>query len=229
MFTVPFCNDYADIAFVVDVSGSIEADGDNLGFFDRYVKTFLKDFVRKLHVSPEKIQIGMVTFGNNAKLEFPLKYTIDDVIAGIDNIRYNKFGENTNTSGGINVMRTEVLGPNAPNYRPQAAHVAIVVTDGKSTYDHDQTVPSANEAKKQGITMLAIGVTMQVDMQELKDIASEMPKSNTTTEVKDANTKGVFVSDGFVTYVPTIQDLDGIVNQLTSYLSKTICVHVYGK
>lgn len=54
------------------------------------------------------------------------------------------------------------------------------MTNGKSTYDHDKTMPSANEAKKQRITMLSIDVTLRVDMQELIDVASEMPKSNTT-------------------------------------------------
>jgi len=51
-----------------------------------------------------------------------------------------------------------------------------------------------------------------------QDISSEMPTSNVTW-VQDVNMKGVFKSNGFVTYVPTIQDLYGIVNQLTSYLS----------
>lgn len=70
VFTVvPFCNDYADIAFVIDVSGSIEEDGDNLEYFDRYVKSLWKDFARKLHIGPEKIQIGLVSFGNKGKLE----------------------------------------------------------------------------------------------------------------------------------------------------------------
>lgn len=51
-----------------------------------------------------------------------------------------------------------------------------------------------------------------------------MPKAN-TTGVQDANTKGVFESNEFVKYVPTIQDPDGIVSQLTSYLSKAVCVY----
>ena len=52
-------------------------------------------------------------------------------------------------------MKNEVPGPNAPNYRPHATYIAIVVTDGKSTYTYDdeKTVSSANEAKKQRITM----------------------------------------------------------------------------
>ena len=73
--------------------------------------------------------------------------------------------------------------------------------------------------------MLSIGVRLRVDMQELVDIASEMPKVSAIW-AQDANTKLVFESNGLVIYVLTIQDLDGIVSQLTFYLSKTVCVHV---
>ena len=44
--------------------------------------------------------------------------------------------------------------------------------------------------------------------------------TSNATGVQHLNTKGVFESNGFVTYVSIIQDLDGIVSQLTSYLSK---------
>src|SRR6218665_2540784 len=122
-------------------------------------------------IGPEKIQLSLVTFGNKGELEFPLKNTTDEVIAGIHNVRYNQYGENTNTSGGINIMRTEVLGQESSNYRQQAAHVATVVTDRKSRYDQNQTILSANEGKKHDIIMIAIGVTLGVDMNELLDIA----------------------------------------------------------
>src|SRR6218665_4077272 len=90
--------------------------------------------------------------------------------------------------------------------------------------DQDTAVPSANEAKKQGITMLSIiGVTLRGDMQERIDIASEMPTSNATM-VQDAKTKAVFESNEFVTYVSTIQSLDGIVSDLAFSMSKAVSV-----
>jgi len=51
-----------------------------------------------------------------------------------------------------------------------------------------------------------------------------MPTSN-ATGVHDANTKEVFQSNGFVTYVQTIQELNGIVSRLMSCLSKAVCVY----
>src|SRR6218665_1557266 len=85
-------------------------------------------------------------------------------------------------------------------------NVAIVVTDGKS-------ITAQNGAKcKESPCSQIIGVTLRVDMQERIDIASEMPTSN-ATRVQDAKTKAAFESNGCVTYVPTIQYLDGIVSQ----------------
>src|SRR6218665_677516 len=123
---------------------------------------------------------------------------------------------------------TEVIGQQSPNYRQQAAHVAIVVTDGKSTYDQNQTILSANEAMKHDIILLAEDVTLGVDVNELLDIASEIP-TYTTAWLEDANAKGVFVSSGLVSYVPTIDELDGIVSQLMAFLSNAVCVGLYGK
>ena len=45
--------------------------------------------------------------------------------------------------------------------------------------------------------MLSRGVTLRVDMHELIDIASEMPKY-ITTGMQDANTKRLFVTNGFL-------------------------------
>src|SRR6218665_3429170 len=126
----------------------------------------------------------------------------------------------------INIMRTKVIGQQSPNYRQQAAHVAIVVTDGKSNYDQNQTILSANEAMKHDIIMLAEDVTFKVDVTEILDIASEIPTYN-TTGLEEANAKVVFVSKGLVSYVLTINEFDGIVSQLLAFLSKAICV--YGK
>ena len=42
-----------------------------------------------------------------------------------------------------------------------------------STYDRDLTIPYAMEAKRAGITLMAVGVGDDVDIQELLGIASD--------------------------------------------------------
>jgi collagen type VI alpha len=60
---------------------------------------------------------------------------------------------NTNTSGGLYVMMTELF--NTVNGdRPNVPNTAIVITDGLSTWDHNLTVPYAIEAKRLGIRII---------------------------------------------------------------------------
>ena len=55
-----------------------------------------------------------------------------------------------------------------PNY-------AIVITDGRSNVNQGRTIPSANEARRRGITMLAVGIgeNGKVDRAELNGIADD--------------------------------------------------------
>ena len=48
-----------------------------------------------------------------------------------------------------------------------APNTAIVITDGVSTYDPDKTVPYADDAKRDGIKILAVGITNQVKLHVL--------------------------------------------------------------
>ena len=48
-----------------------------------------------------------------------------------------------------------------------APNTAIVITDGVSTYDPDKTVPYADDAKRDGIKILTVGITNQVKLHVL--------------------------------------------------------------
>ena len=56
----------------------------------------------------------------------------------------------------------------------------MVITDGKSTHSHELTVPTAHLAQSQGIRMLAVGISAEIDPDELRDISS-LPRIENNT------------------------------------------------
>ena len=164
----------------------------------------------------------MVTFGNSAVLQFGLTSNINRVMRSIDRFEYNRAGEYTNTSGGIYVTRTQLLNSKDPKFRPRAPHIAVVITDGISTKDHDLTIPYAKEAQDDGIIILAVGVTTALDLPELVGIASPLAPFNISS-LENGIKNDVFTPSGTVAYVPEIDDLVDVVNRLVIHFKNTVC------
>ena len=49
----------------------------------------------------------------------------------------------------------------------------IIITDGQSTFDKDQTIPEARLARQSGVVMYSIGITNAIDEVELRQMSSE--------------------------------------------------------
>ena len=88
-------------------------------------------------------------YSTSAQLEFNLDQfqTREEVQLNIDSMSFG--GGHTNTSGGLRVMREQIF-LEARGDRPGVRNVGIVITDGESTKDANQTIPQANMAKKVG-------------------------------------------------------------------------------
>ena len=52
------------------------------------------------------------------------------------------------------------------------ANIVVILTDGRSNVADYLTIPEANAAKHQGIEFYVIGITPQVDLDEIKGIAT---------------------------------------------------------
>jgi len=103
----------------------------------------------------------MASKGNAGKLDFNLNtYTNRlDMFHAIDAIQY--LGENTNTTGGLKVARTQVFGANYVQ-RPAADRIIILITDGVPTYDVDLLAGEVKTIQAMGIRIVGLGVTNQV-------------------------------------------------------------------
>lgn len=155
-----------DVIFVVDSSGSIGVENWKL------VLTFVNEAVKRMDVGPQATRIGLVTYGNRAHVIFNLN-NFTSAAAMEPTILASKFlDENTNTSGGIWMAKYGMLTA-ANGERPAAPNMMIIITDGESTYDHDFTIPYAQQCIASGDLLISIGVGDKVSKPELEGIASK--------------------------------------------------------
>ena len=157
------CSDIrADIVFVVDSSGSIrDADpGTDANPNPNYtfMRQFMANIVDGFTIGPNDVQVGAVTFSNEGVNRFFLNTYNNqaDLTAALLNLAYD--GGNTNTSGGLRRMHEDQFSA-ANGGRDNVDKIAIVITDGISTYDKELTIPEAETARNKGITIYAVGVT----------------------------------------------------------------------
>lgn len=157
--------DVADMVFVLDSSGSIGSNN--------WVKVleFVKSFITDVNIGPQNVQVGIVTYGNRASLQFNLNtYTnASQMLEAIDRIPWKD--QATNTSGGVRFMH-QTMFTTAVGDRDNAPNIGIVITDGESNRDRNLTIPESNVARESRVTMFALGITAEVNEAELQGIAN---------------------------------------------------------
>ena len=149
---------------MVDQSGSIQEPNWSL------VKEFILEIVNNFNVGYDQTRVGLVTFGNQGIVRFDLTthLTSSDIARAIRSIGAGN--GNTNTYLGLLRMRTQCFGTTGD--RPDVANVAIVITDGVSTVQRTQTIPEAERAHAEGIQVFTVGVTDEVNLDEVRAISS---------------------------------------------------------
>ncbi|CAC5397052.1 COL6A [Mytilus coruscus] len=166
----------ADIVFIADASTSI-----GITDFGK-LKSFMKKVISNFEIGPDKIQIGLVTFSNSSKTEFPLKaYSASDELdKAIDDVHYTQGLTFTH------LALEEVLKygfTTDAGARADVPHIVVIVTDGWSR-DPTKTLINAQKAKDAGIIMFSIGVGHYLDEDELKAMSSD-PVENHSFMVED--------------------------------------------
>ncbi|KAL5019862.1 hypothetical protein ScPMuIL_002754 [Solemya velum] len=156
----------ADLVFVLDSSSSI--------WPPHYYKQleFAQNVISEFDVGPEKTQtrIGVLTFSDSHQLHFNLDQNLDKsmAMAAIMKTPYRSGG--TNTADALWYLGEHMFSVKTGS-RPNAKHIAVVITDGES-HNPEATQIAAEAAKKKGIQIFAIGVGDAADLDELEAIAS---------------------------------------------------------
>jgi hypothetical protein len=164
-----------DLVFVVDSSGSIQfASNANWGI----IKDFMVDIVSRLTIGTSDTQIGVVLFSNNAENVFYLNSFSNggDVTNAIQQLPY--LDGSTNTQAGILKMLSEQFVVSRGD-RSGAQNVAIVITDGESTVNPENTIPAAMQARNADVSIFSIGIGDRINEAELR-LMSSVPQARDT-------------------------------------------------
>ena len=138
--------------------------------------------VNLIPIGRDESHVCVVSFSNNSKVEFDLEahFTKAALIDAIHNIEYQNGW--TNTSAGIYEMINNCFDPTHQGQRgdrTDAVNIGVVITDGASNHNRTYTIPNADKAKQNGIHMLAVGITKDVNVQELRGISSNGKEGDT--------------------------------------------------
>ena len=123
-----------DLVFVIDSSGSIRDLNPSDGSYDNWAITlnFVADIINSLTIGPNAIQVGLVIYSNEARVEFFLNtYSSQAELVGriLDPSTAGTLGSylggTTHTADGIKQAREQVFASQNGN-RPDAKDIMIV-------------------------------------------------------------------------------------------------------
>ena len=179
-----------DLVFVLDGSGSVGQEN-----FER-TKSFVANVSDAFEIGADQTRVGVIKYSSSATVEFHLNaYTSKTLLnQAIRNITYN--GGGTQTVAALNLMQSQsflVENGARPEFNA-VSRAAVVITEGRSQGAAAVAVP-ADLAREKGITIFAIGVTDNVNMDELNAIANKP-------------------NDTYVFHVSNFDAIDNIVSSL---------------
>ncbi|XP_020637435.3 collagen alpha-1(XXI) chain [Pogona vitticeps] len=160
-----------DLAFILDGSYSVGPENFEI------VKRWLVNITSNFNIGPKFIQVGVVQYSDYPVLEIPLGShdSNENLVRGMEYIQY--LGGNTRTGKAIQFALDHLFAKSSRFL----TKIAVVLTDGKS---QDDVKDVAAEARRNKITLFAIGVGSETEEDELKAIANK-PSSTYVFYVED--------------------------------------------
>ncbi|XP_067093214.1 collagen alpha-1(XXI) chain [Osmerus mordax] len=164
----------SDLVFILDGSWSVA----DVNF--ELVKRWLVNITTSFNIGQKFTQVGVVQYSDDPILHIPLgkHFSSKDLIKAMESIEY--MGGNTRTGTAIKFATDKLFGL-AERGPKGLARISVVLTDGKS---QDEVLAAAEDARKKGIILFAIGVGSETEAAELKAIANK-PSSTYVFSVED--------------------------------------------
>lgn len=159
-----------DIVYLVDASRNV-----GKGNFKK-ILDFVKDSSKKYRVSFNEAHVGLITFNDDAKIQFGLycchsKKELDKSLDDIEiEIEIGSPGQDAPASmvgRGLSLALTLFQGPSA---RSTASHVLIVIS---ATIAADDVYTPSNRLRAAGVNVFGIGIGKDFSKVDLAHMASE--------------------------------------------------------
>lgn len=179
------CKNSADIAFILDASGSVGARK-----FES-IKSFVKIMIDMLNVGEDFSNIAVVSYSDFPKLEFDLTthQNRDGLKNAIDKIKYRS--GSSNTAAALKMVSNRIFSM-AGGEDTRLRNIAVLITDGNSN-DFAETIAAAKELKLRGvgILVLTIGNVDWINFNEIYEISSDPDALNVFRITNLESTTGV--------------------------------------
>lgn len=141
---------------------------------------FTHNLISRLEIGPDSTRVGLATFSDQATIRFQLNtfQRKGDILNTVDALPYT--AGRTNTSDALRKMTSQMF-TSGNGDRATAPNYAILITDGVSTVNQQDTLPAAVQAKNSGIHVMAVTVIPQGPTLELKGIVNDPYEYNLFT------------------------------------------------
>ena len=165
----------------MDNSGDLsELESQNKTNYWRILTETIVQIISHLQIGENRFHFSLVTFNNSSTIEFKL----DDYVKKpsiFKKIRHLQFlGGERNISSGLYTM-LHIFDPKSNKYgdRWKIRNVGVFVTSRSSIMDKNNFTEVLKEVKKQGITMISVGISDNIDEAELSFISTDGKKGET--------------------------------------------------
>jgi len=165
------CARAADIVLVLDQSTSIVSGQPNYDNWYVQVLGFAKRIAGAFPIGANLTQVGVLKFSQDVEIVFHLNRYSEraSLLNAIEYIDIN--GGETNIAAALRTARTVMFTP-ANGSRPGVPKILILLTDGTANLEESNTLPEAEMTKAANIKIYTVGVTHEVDVDQLREIAS---------------------------------------------------------
>jgi collagen type VI alpha len=175
------CNRSMDLTVVLDLSGSDED-------LFQVMSAFTQQLIFGLPVDTTAARVAIVTYSDTASISFQLnRYSSRQQMYNALSYTFSQLGGQTNTQAALLLTHSVVFNATQGD-RPTVPNIAIIVTDGQSNVQADQTQIQAKIARDRGIELYAVAVGTNPGMVEINGIASQPTADHvfTLTSLMDA-------------------------------------------